>query len=245
MTIASSVVEDVVNEKTQAGEMFTAFDITTEIRNRSHRVKHDEVRDLVHDYYTRGGLGIDYTRTTISVASNNQQQFVHPWLYHRLVDNPLNYQQNKLPAIFKNTQANNPPVVQQQNQPITIPSNLLSSNSSNSSNSPILNKKSCRANPAGLCKARNVDARGTLSVPANVLKKIGFQAGQKVYAVAVGNGVSITPNQPAQSTVFKKYTVDCHGQVRITQALLRRAGIPGNKYDVDSQSDKVVLTLSK
>jgi len=79
------VVEAVVDEKVQAGEMFTAHDITLEVRNRGHQAGHNEVRDAVHDYYGRGGLGVAYTRTNISVPGGQ------PLLYHRSVDDPSTY----------------------------------------------------------------------------------------------------------------------------------------------------------
>jgi hypothetical protein len=81
-----SVVETVVNEKVQNNELFTAHDVTLEVRNRGHRAGHNEVRDAVHDYYSRGGLGVAYARTNITVPGGN------PYLYHRIVDDPLNYQ---------------------------------------------------------------------------------------------------------------------------------------------------------
>jgi len=80
-----SVVEAVVNEKVQAGEMFTAHDVTLEVRKRGHRADHNEVRDAVHAYYGRGGFGVGYTRTNISVPGGQ------PLLYHRTVDDPSTY----------------------------------------------------------------------------------------------------------------------------------------------------------
>jgi len=65
------VIETVVDEKVQAGELFTAHDVTIEVRSRGHRTGHGEVRDAVHDYYGRGGLGVAYTRTNISVLGGN------------------------------------------------------------------------------------------------------------------------------------------------------------------------------
>ena len=46
----SPVAETVVNEWVQAGEMFTAHDVTLEVRNRGHKAGHGEIKDAVHDY---------------------------------------------------------------------------------------------------------------------------------------------------------------------------------------------------
>ena len=80
------VVEQVCDEQVHNGGMFTAHDITLEVRNRGHRVGHHEVRDAVHDYFARGGLGVAYTRTTISVPAGGT-----PFLYHRTADDPAAY----------------------------------------------------------------------------------------------------------------------------------------------------------
>lgn len=79
------VVETVVDEKVGRGEMFTAHDVTLEVRSRGHRAAHSDVRDAVHDYYNRGGMGVAYTRTNIVVPQGN------PYLYHRSADNPSSY----------------------------------------------------------------------------------------------------------------------------------------------------------
>jgi hypothetical protein len=90
-----------------------------------------------------------------------------------------------------------------------------------------------------------VDGRGALSIPSPIIRKVGFKAGQKVWAVASAGSVDIVSTQPSNTTVYGKYTVDNHDQVRLTQSLLQRAGLGGKKYDVEQEADKVVVKLSK
>jgi hypothetical protein len=226
-----SVVETVVNDKVQAGELFTAHDVTLEVRTRGHRSGHNEVRDAVHDYYDRGGFGIGYTRTIITVPSGS-----HPYLYHRGVDDPSTY--NKVRGGAKSGPKQ---VSSNNNSSISIPPGLLGGDSSpNSSDDDDL----------GSSKSKNdftrlVDNRKTLSVPVVLIRQAGFKAGQKVYAVAHADGVKISSDQPTPASVFGKYTVDSYSQVRITQHLLSRAGIAGEKYTITRSNDNILIKLSR
>ena len=253
----SPVIEAVVDEKVQKNELFTAHDITLEVRSRGHRVGHGEVRDAVHDYYNRGKLGVAYTRSNITVPGGGS-----PFLYHRSADDTSTYQNVRggtvntpssapttiaIPSFSQTTtdddeddddddgSANN----------VTIPQNLLSSISSVPSITPKPATTNHARNSAGATKARKVDGRGTLSIPSPIIRQLGFQPRQKVYAVAATNGVDIVATKPPASAVFSTFTVDDHDQVRLTQSLLERAGISGTEYDVEQATDKVVVKLSK
>lgn len=257
------VVETVVDEKVQAGELFTAHDVTLEVRSRGHRAGHGEVRDAVHDYYGRGGLGVAYTRTNITVPGGN------PYLYHRGADDPATYSNVRGGGTVKVPSPATipvPPVGQSgdddddddDGQAVTIPPSLLGSLSSVVGTTPSVagiavsgvngharNSATRTSNKPGNTKARTVDGRGTLSIPAPIIRQLGFKPRQKVYAVAATNGVDIVATQPPASAVYGTYTVDDHEQVRLTQALLQRAGIAGNQYDVEQSNNKVVVKLSK
>ena len=237
-----SVVEDVVEEKVRAGELFTAHDITLEVRSRGHRASHGQVRDAVHDYYNRGGLGLAYVRTNITVPGGN------PYLYHRGADDP---------SVYQNVRGNNSvsPSVQDDddddddddndnNVPIAIPANLFANLNSSQKTSHVRNKSRV-ANKPGIIKNRSVDGRGSLSIPSPIIRQLGFKPHQKVYAVASFHGVDVRSTEPPHSTVYGKYTVDSHQQVRLTQSLLKRAGIAGTQYDVEQLADSVVVKLSK
>jgi len=256
------VVETVVDEKVQAGELFTAHDVTLEARQRGHRAGHGEVRDAVHDYYGRGGLGVAYSRTNISVPGGN------PYLYHRGADDPSTYQNIRGGG---NVNVPNPATIpvpplgqsgddddddDGAGQAVTIPASLLGSLTSvpqnsvsgvtvSGVNSHARNSATRTSNKPGNTKARTVDGRGTLSIPAPIIRQLGFKPRQKVFAVAATNGVDIVATQPPASAVYGTYTVDDHEQVRLTQAILQRAGIAGKQYDVEKSNNKVVVKLSK
>lgn len=253
------VVETVVDEKVQKGELFTAHDVTVDVRQRGHRAGHTEVRDSVHDYYQRGGMGVGYSRTNITVPGGYT-----PYLYHRSADDPASYSNirgagvTSTPSGNQQTIAVPSPSSQTDDDDdddgpsvVTIPSSLIASVSPGFVVTPIngsnngSNGRHSSNNKPGVTSARGVDGRQTLSLPSPVIRKVGFHAGQKVYAVASTDGVDVVSALPPSSAVYGKYTVDRNDQVRLTQSLLKRAGIGGTKYDVEDAGNKVVVKLHK
>src|SRR4051794_39803422 len=76
------------NERVQARIMFTAYDVTQAARRRGGNVRHNDVRDLVHELFENGRLGAAYNRSLIDVGAQTK-----PWLYHHFNDNPANYRE--------------------------------------------------------------------------------------------------------------------------------------------------------
>ncbi len=81
------LVDQIVAERVQAGALFTAYDITLEARRRGGNIQHNDVRDLVHESYEQGRMGVAYNCSTIEVGAK-----VKPFLYHRFADSPNSYQ---------------------------------------------------------------------------------------------------------------------------------------------------------
>lgn len=228
----SKLAETVVDEKVQNGEMFTAHDVTLEVRSRGHKVNHEEIRDAVHDYHSRGGMGVAYIRTVIQTPKGN------PWLYHRSVDDPNSYgnirtsnQQVTIPTHNNNGSDNN--------TVISAPVNVLSSVAA------LFGKKPTPRQNASTLSARKTDARKTLSIPSPLVRGANFKIAQQVYAVASSDGLDIVAQAPPSGAVYSSYTVDRNSQVRITQATLRRAGIAGTEFDVEGDSSSVKVKLHK
>lgn len=80
------LIDDIVQQKVQAGESFTAYDVTIIARQRGGNVRHNDARDLVHEYYESGRMGAAYARTQIDVGAP-----VRPWLYHPFSVDPQSY----------------------------------------------------------------------------------------------------------------------------------------------------------
>lgn len=209
------VIDQVIKDKIQNNELFTAHDITLEVRNRGHRVKHDEVKNIVHDFYNRGLMGVAYGKTNISVPNGN------PILYY-----PLNSDPNSYSNIRNQSQV---PIVSNNSSTISIPT----------FNSPV--NLVVKKNKPGQRIKRFVDRRQTLSIPCDIVKKAGFLAGQKVYVINLNNKVKIT-DKPVSN---RSFTVDNKNQIRITQSTLNHYGLGGQFYDIQNSQDSILVELSK
>ncbi len=87
------MVAQIVEDKVKVGEMFTAFDVTLAVRKIGGSVRHQEVRDLVHDLYEKGRMGAAYTRSLVDVGAPTK-----PYLYHRYSDDATTYRAPAAPA---------------------------------------------------------------------------------------------------------------------------------------------------
>lgn len=80
------LVLNLVNERIQAGVMFTAYDVTQAARRRGGNVRHNDVRDVVHELFENGRMGATYNRSLVEVGAPTK-----PWLYHHFNDDPATY----------------------------------------------------------------------------------------------------------------------------------------------------------
>ena len=235
-----TVVEQVVNDKVQNGEMFTAHDVTLEVRSRGHRAGHAEIRTAVHDYFNRGGMGVAYNRSTITVPGGT------PFLYHRLVDDP---------STFANVRGLNTSV-SPTSATITVPPLTIVDDEEGEDDdekltgltvsptiggltvSPITAQKA--SNKPGQVNSRQVDERGTLSIPTNLVRGAGLSSKQKVYAFSEAGTLFVGATKPSTG-LFHEYTVDRNDQIRITQKCLQDAGIPGKTYNLELNANSQIL----
>ena len=84
--VTNQVIQQLVLNEVAAGKMFTAYDITLQARARGMQLRHGEGRDLVHQMFTSGRMGTDYTRTTVNIGTDTP-----PLVYHRRSDDPNLY----------------------------------------------------------------------------------------------------------------------------------------------------------
>lgn len=234
-TATRQAVEDIVIEKINTQEMFTAWDITMEARRRQTQVQHHETREVVHDFFENGSMGSDYTRTLINVGAP-----VKPFLYHLRTADIKHYNKSGSTKPKTNKKSGNVTV---QNPPAASP---VAAGPSISVGGMVTQPK------AG--EVARADARGTVCIPATVLKSAGFAYGDTAYVYAVPNMKSLIvvkdPADAGGSAIFRcrKYTVDYHGNVRVTRKCLEMAQIPagskGQQYGVLHQGKTVTLKTS-
>src|SRR5262252_3992392 len=235
-----SVIESVVNDKVQDGEMFTAYDVTKEVRNRGHRERHDNIKQVVHDYYGRGLMGPDYTRTLIPIAGAPMPAF----LYHRHTDDPTTFNPHSKPRPAANS---NPADVAAavsgfyaQGQADPNADDGSSDNGSGGGGTASLAPPSSLPKlAAGTAKkGRKPDARGTVCIPAKYLRACGFKPKDKV-AVWTKDGTTLvvqkpTPTGKTAGKPLASYTVDVNNNVRVTKAPLKTIAVPSSGgYDFE------------
>jgi hypothetical protein len=82
------LVEQIVQEKCQAGEMFTAFDVSVEAKKRGSRERHRDMRAVVHACFEQGIMGPAYQRNRITIPGAAAKA----WLYYHYQSDPYTYQ---------------------------------------------------------------------------------------------------------------------------------------------------------
>ncbi len=80
-------VKDVVAGRVSQGAMFTAFDVTKELRGKGNQVQHRNIKEIVHALYTHGEMS-GYDRSLVSISGAP----IQPFLYHPTSCDPTTYQ---------------------------------------------------------------------------------------------------------------------------------------------------------
>lgn len=83
--VTRAVLEDFVEQ----GFMFTALDVSNEVKARLDNVRHREISPLVRELFDKGALGGAYTRTLIDVLAGGHT--VQAYLYYDEDDDPEDY----------------------------------------------------------------------------------------------------------------------------------------------------------
>ena len=76
----ASLIEDILEEKTQNADVFTAYDVTQTVRNETtDNVRHNDVRAILNNQFAQGGIR-DYERElkTLDLPSSPQALVYFP-----------------------------------------------------------------------------------------------------------------------------------------------------------------------
>jgi hypothetical protein len=88
-------MQDAIGRRISAGEMFTAWDITREVKE-SVRLPHAILKQIVHGLFVEGWMGDEYVRTLCDVGGEQGPA----WVYHRERDRPEHYVTDRLLEIL-------------------------------------------------------------------------------------------------------------------------------------------------
>ncbi|HCX24427.1 MAG TPA: hypothetical protein DHN29_21085 [Cytophagales bacterium] len=210
---SQNLIETIVEEWIDEEKMFTAFEVSIEVKKRARSFgqpveRHRDMKNDIHrelSQYTSSG---EYERKPVDVAPG-----VEAFVYHHADDDPDNYQ---------NTVVVGTPKAQtvQPSQSAVVAAPVI----------PALSKP-VTGNKAG----KGTDARGSLTVPATELRKINAKPGDTVevyFAGASFTGYRIHLSKKALNTQSGKtsYTVNKSNNFRITARTLKKANLTGPTY---------------
>ncbi len=227
----TAVIEGVIDDKVQNGELFTAWDVTVEVRNRGHRDRHNNIKNVVHDYFARGQMGADYNRTLINVPGAP----IQPWCYHRFTDDP---------HTSYNPQASKP----QKTTPAAVAAQVAGfyaqgqADDDGDDGSTTTVPASLPAVLPSVAGFRQPDARGTVCVPADVLRAAGFKPKDTAH-VWQHTADTLKVCKPATGgKPLGEYTVDENNNVRITKHVLQNINGTGAGYDFTGSGSQVLVS---
>lgn len=208
-----------------AGQAFSAYEITKDVRKLTKEIfYHGDARDYIHAKlqdskmfdqkdYGSGYLIYERNATVQPLTINNALQA--PAVAVSLGTMPANTFINNFKAIAK--QAAN-----QVGKAVSFA------------------KPACATITA---VKRKPDARGTLSVPKDMVKALGLSPGDRVQVnVGRNHNLLVRPwaaNVHAIHAFDALYTVDRSGNIRITKAILDKAGVKKNVVSLDR--DRIIV----
>lgn len=220
-TTAANLVLDVLDEFIKAGKLFTAYDVTKEVRNRTQEnIRHDSVNDLVYSLYMAETTPFDkddYIREAHSFL-NSSGILTSAQVYRPVGVDVNTYQPNDIkqtgvalvPSVAKNI-----PKAILGNIPVQAPLKLQ----------PLNIKTTTLTLPV------RIDQRGRLCIPNKLVRAAGFKSGNTVRVFSTGSpvgmaiGDSLTGAIPAAYEELAAYTVDKDCNVRVMGWVVSACGL--------------------
>lgn len=228
------VISSVVSSKVAAGEMFTAYDVSLAVQESlkqsrafnpsTHRHRH--IKSDVHAAVEAACQGGQYDRNLQNVGAPTPA-----WVYYPIGGDPASYV-----PIPRNDGPAPAPVVAADPYTIQIPAptpaqvaNLPAPDPADSNDGD------------GVDFSRSPDSRGTLTVPAYLLRQAGFTPNAQAYVyIGQDNGKPILEIQNSARSGLDHvavYTVDYCCNVRVTDSVLE------NLAEMNASNQRVTPSL--
>ena len=224
MNQIETIIRNIISQKVQNGEMFTAYDITLLVRATGELAKHSQVKNIVHDLMRNDNVGITYASSLRTFALAAFPAVV----YFPLGADVSNYDPNAV----KKALAQVPNTTSTLTQPVVTTTTTVSG----SNNVPTTVGAAVNGNFTN--KTVKVGSGNRVRVPAESIRKLGLKSGDKAYVSADGDNITISAAQPVGKTA-KAYTVDEYDNL-----LFRVQNPAANAYNVGVQGSKVVLAAN-
>lgn len=185
------------------------------------------IEDTVQDFVQQGK---EFTAFDVTAAVRKQTQ---EDVYHRDVRGFIHHQmQNHLGSTYQ--QVSHPVHAAILYQPVNAPtvkvpspptSGVVASGWKATPSANDLKGMAAWAKKAGTNVGMKPDARGSITVRADQIRKIGFKPGQKLFAHCFKKHIVLTKDPLKNADHTTTYTVNGSGNVRITKKTLSQANI--------------------
>jgi len=212
------LIEDVVNDFVNNGQMFTAHNVTAEVRRRTKdRVAHDDVKRDVHRMFNDGQM-FSYNRSLASLPNVNPQ----PWVYHPLTADVSTYDGKPSVAATVATPVFTMPT------PVATPSNSMDSTHK-------LDTTDRLCVPAKLVRQAGFAAGHIVNVLAMLNDKV-------LVLTSAGNAAKIAASNAVDH--ITNYVVDSYDNIRITRGAIQKGHLSGTEFEIEGDSEKITVRES-
>jgi bifunctional DNA-binding transcriptional regulator/antitoxin component of YhaV-PrlF toxin-antitoxin module len=215
-------IYDLITDRIAVGDVFTAYSITQDLRAEGFRVRHEEVKSIVHQMFEDGEMD-NYTRELKDYGGP-----IPAWEYRP--DSTVMASHHRVPS----TVARNYAASGNTGGPQAFCGTTVPHTDDDDDEDGIYAK---------------ADARGTICVPSKLIQDAGFKPGDHVVVITDPNKRLLTLSPLALPAGWdsngglslKIYTVDKYRNVRITRATQLKAGVSANRYTAELDQDHIVL----
>ena len=179
MNPLEKIIRNIIDNKVQNGEMFTAYDITLIARASGEYARHPQVKSIVHDLMRNGDLGLTYTSVLRAFGVSAFPAVV----YFPLGADVSNYD----PGAVKKALAQVPNATSTLAQPVVAVVTTTVANGA--SNVPTTVGATLQT---AFPKIVNVGSGNRVRVPAESIRKLGLKSGDKAYVSVDGDEIAIS-----------------------------------------------------
>lgn len=228
-------LEQTVRQFLDQGRMFTGYDVTIETRQREDlKLRHNDCRGAVHEMQFLNDaveFGHDINGQTVSWGKTQVNMNGNGWafVYHPKHIDPQTYQ----PQTTQAASAPRIPVAAVATSPVSVPAVVDDADDK---------KDSGGQNSDGTFQT---DYRNRLFIPTRFVRDLGLKAGDTIYIVVDDSRqtISMHSDTPQSQTSFNSQVVERNGDLRLSGAVLRQAGLTGSKFKIE-QSNGVLEVFS-
>jgi hypothetical protein len=215
----TKLVRKIVQDKTAAGEMFTAFDVTKVVQSGGVRERHFVVKSVVHDLFSNGDMPSHYTRQLITLYGSSAPA---PWLY--------------LPIGSDATQYVSPTTLPAHNKMTVNDFYQVGDSNKAATNTPTQVRTQPVATPVKL--KNQPDAREVIAVPSWCIHSIQATVRDKLYVDVTGGCLKITKTPIPQ---VPEFVVNTSFNIRVGKSVWGKAFGDFGTFIYEADADAILV----